>query len=107
MNWKDYRDTIGDLFNGSENTRERFRVINIRGTMKREHRVLIKFEIVFDRRLPCSRQVLQQRVDHHVADQADSFLWDSLSTKIFVSIGRRSEQQIGDLVGQQPINFFW
>src|SRR6185436_7228263 len=100
MNWKNHGNAVGNFFNGSQNACERFRVINIRRTMKREHRVLIKSEILSDRRLFCARQVLQQRIDHHVADQADSLLRNSFGTKILVSISRRSEQQVSDLVSQ-------
>ena len=53
-----------------------------------------------------SLAVEQQRVDHHVADEADARRRDSLAHEIVRGRALGDEEKIGDLIGQHAIDLF-
>ena len=54
----------------------------------------------------CLRQKLHQCVDHHVPDEENLLRRDALALQIFVSIGRRREQKVRELIGDKPVDLF-
>src|SRR5271166_6567596 len=45
-------------------------------------------------------------VDHDVADEVNLFAIDAFAEEILVTVGRWREEQIGELVGEQAVDFF-
>ena len=52
------------------------------------------------------REQSDERVDHHVADAANPFGRDPFAQQVLIAITRRSEQQVGELIGDESIQFF-
>jgi hypothetical protein len=53
-----------------------------------------------------ARQLGEQRVDHHVADESDFFGGDALGAQVLVGVGRGREQEVCDLIRQQAVDLF-
>ena len=51
-------------------------------------------------------QELDQRVDHHVADAVNLCRFDPLAEQVAIAVFRRREEQVGQLIGHQPVDFF-
>jgi hypothetical protein len=51
-------------------------------------------------------QKTDESINHYVADAVNLRGVDAFANKIFIAVGRGSEQQVGELVGEQTINFF-
>ena len=51
-------------------------------------------------------QKTDESIDHHIADAVNLGGVDALANEIFIAVGRGREQQVGKLVGEQPIDFF-
>jgi len=49
---------------------------------------------------------LDQSVDHHVAHKEDLLFRYALPRKIRVAIDRRSKKKVGQLICNQPVDFF-
>src|SRR5690242_7401612 len=48
-------------------------------------------------------QETHESIDHHVANTVNLGGVDAFANKIFIAVGRGSEEQVGELVGEQPI----
>src|ERR1051326_1000309 len=74
--------------------------------MKREHSVVFELQIRSYRRLARDRKILEQRIDHDVADESNTRFRNSLRPQIIVGVDRWGEKQVRDLVRQDSIDFF-
>src|SRR5580658_7775711 len=50
------------------------------------------------------RQKLHERVDHDVADKENLLCGDALALEILISVWRWCEEQVGELIGNKPVD---
>ena len=76
--------------------------------MQRQHRIVsvLQTQVRAHGRLFCAFQIAQQRIDHDVADHANRLRRNAFGQQILISVTRRREQEIRDLIGEHAIDFF-
>ena len=63
-------------------------------------------EIIADSGSFGALELTEQRINHHVADEADALIGDAFGAKVGVRILGRREQKVCELVCQEAIDFF-
>ena len=84
------------------------RLVDVGGTMQGDKAVALALQTkpVHDIALLSDGQEAYERVDHHVTDTMYFLCCDAFTKKIFITIGRRSEQEIAYLIGEKTVDFF-
>ena len=98
---------LADLKQGLENALQNRGVVDIGRTMQGDQRIALGLRMtkaVVALALG-GGQELHQGIDHHVADAENLFGGDTLVPKIRVRVLGRRKQQVGELIGQQPVDF--
>src|SRR5436309_6802928 len=83
--------------------------VHIRRPMQGDHKVVVRLKL---ERFPTSwwaqaRELLEQRIDHRVADEEDAIVRDTGAAKIVVGGFAGSEKPVRDGIGHDPVYFLW
>jgi hypothetical protein len=104
---------LGNFAQHGQQGRQRFRPIDIGRAVQRDHAITLR--IVENRRIDTGHlqglrrggelAIRQQRVDHHVADEAHAFLGNPFARQVGVGAALGGVQAVGDLVGENTVDF--
>ena len=97
--------------NAVNRTNRIFRIgegVDVAGPVQRAQRIAARLEdeLPQDASLSGALPVVQQRIDHHIADEVNLVGRHALGTKIVGGGTLRCEQIVGDLVGEESIDLF-
>lgn len=104
---KDDRDAVRDLTNGAHDGFESFRAIHIPGAMESEDRIPALRHAGSERQLARGADVAQQGIDHGVADKGNPGGRHSFAEQIPIGAAVGGEEQVGNGIGTEAIDFFW
>ena len=104
MHWKDYSNEITEFAKLPRHIGER-RPIDKPWAVEGHQEKLsgLQFELTKDRRLPCAREDLDERVDHCVSDKVNARPLDALTQEVVLSLGTVDQATVRDLVDEHPI----
>src|SRR6185503_1922811 len=105
MNREDDRDRSRDFFQRLEYAPQRYRIVHVRRTMQGESRVSAMFEspALGQRQSASELPVLEERINHHVADEKNLLGRNPFGPQVFVGEMVRGEQVIAEHIGAQPV----
>ena len=108
MHGKEHGHVAGNFGDRPHQVLEYLRIVHVGRTVHRQEDVFALCDAVALRRreAPGSIAVRQQRVDHHVADEMDALVRDPFTPQVVVRRMFSSEQQVGQVIGQHPVDLF-
>ena len=104
MYGKDDGNTFADHQERIQDVAKPLRFIDIAGAMKRDQRIAGRESVA--RQIHRLRKQLDQAIDHHVSDQMNFLCGNAFTKQVCVAVFRWSEQNIGQLIGDDTIDFF-
>src|SRR5437773_2372979 len=107
MNRKHHRQTTRTFGDGLQESQQLLLSIYICRAMQGDHKVVVQLKL---ERFPTgwwARELLEQRIDHRVADEEDAIVRDTGAAKIVVGGFAGSEKPVRDGIGHDPVYFLW
>ncbi len=105
MDREQHRDRGGDLAEALDRRPEQVPV-DERGPVQRDEQVGAGLDVVLAAGAQVAEPILEgdERVDHRVADEADPVGRHPLVREVGLGLGRVREEQVGDLIDQDPVD---